>query len=58
MYEWLPAFLNENIPPYEGYKNLVQPSISALFEAAAFRIGHSHVPPAIYTRYALTSPAT
>ena len=50
MYEWLPAFLNTTISPYEGYDSSIHPPIAAVFEAAAFRIVHSYVSPAIFRR--------
>ena len=54
MYEWLPALLGEDVDDYVGYSNLVTPSVTVAFEAAAFRIGHSHIAPAIYARYDVT----
>lgn len=51
MYEWLPVFLGEHVPSYTNYSNLVTPSVTVTFEAAAFRIGHSHIAPAIFARF-------
>lgn len=31
----------------------VQPNVASMFEAVAFRIGHSIVPPGFYVRYIL-----
>ncbi|XP_051898554.1 dual oxidase 2-like [Pristis pectinata] len=49
-YEWLPAFIGENVPTYRGYKKYVDPSISSEFQTAAIRIMNSLVPPGIYMR--------
>lgn len=50
MYEYLPAFLGEELPAYEGYKQEVHPGITHVFQSAAFRFGHSLIPPGIYRR--------
>ncbi|ELU06497.1 hypothetical protein CAPTEDRAFT_191097 [Capitella teleta] len=50
MYEWLPEFVGQRPPTYHKYQRHLNPSISALFEAAAMRAGHSEVPPGIYLR--------
>lgn len=50
MYEYLPAFLGEELPEYEGYKQEVHPGITHVFQSAAFRFGHSLIPPGIYRR--------
>jgi len=50
MYEYLPAFLNEDLPPYEGFKPDMHPGITHVFQSAAFRFGHTLIPPGIYTR--------
>ncbi|CAG0912911.1 unnamed protein product, partial [Notodromas monacha] len=49
-YEFLPAFLGENLSEYVGYKPDVHPGISHVFQAAAFRFGHTMVPPGLYRR--------
>jgi dual oxidase len=36
-YEYLPAFLGEELAPYTGYKADVHPGISHVFQSAAFR---------------------
>lgn len=50
MYEYLPAFLGQSIPPYDGYKPDVHPGVSHAFQSAAFRFGHTLIPPGIYRR--------
>jgi peroxidase len=46
--EFLPALLGCNaLPPYAGYKPWVNPSISAVFSTAAYRLGHSLLSPFI-----------
>jgi dual oxidase len=51
VYEYLPAFLGGvSLDPYEGYKADVHPGISHMFQAAAFRFGHSLIPPGIMRR--------
>ena len=37
LYEFLPAFLGEEVEGYEGYKSDLHPGISHVFQAAAFR---------------------
>lgn len=48
VYEYLPAFLGVEMPGYTGYKKDTHPGVSHLFQAAAFRFGHSLIPPGIY----------
>lgn len=50
MYEYLPAFLGQSVPPYSGYKPDVHPGVSHAFQSAAFRFGHTLIPPGIYRR--------
>lgn len=50
MYEYLPAFLDAEVPPYRGYKRDTHPGITHMFQTAAFRFGHSLIPPGIYRR--------
>lgn len=50
MYEYLPSLLGEGVEPYTGYKPDVHPGISHVFQSAAFRFGHTTIPPGIYRR--------
>lgn len=50
LYEYLPALLNEDLPSYDGYKPDLHPGISHIFQSAAFRFGHTLIPPGIYRR--------
>lgn len=50
MYEYLPAFLDAEIPAYTGYAQDTHPGVGHMFQAAAFRFGHSLIPPGIYRR--------
>ncbi|XP_076302111.1 dual oxidase-like [Lasioglossum baleicum] len=50
LYEYLPIVLNENTPPYAGYKPDLHPGISHIFQSAAFRFGHTLIPPGLYRR--------
>ncbi|KAL1517076.1 hypothetical protein ABEB36_000887 [Hypothenemus hampei] len=49
-YEYLPAFLGEPLPEYQGYQQNVHPGITHAFQSAAFRFGHSLIPPGLYRR--------
>lgn len=49
-YEWLPAFIGQNVTQYGGYKKYIDPSISPEFQAAAIRIMNSMIPPGVYMR--------
>ena len=50
MYEYLPAFLDAKVSEYTGYKRDTHPGITHMFQSAAFRFGHSLIPPGIYRR--------
>lgn len=50
MYEYLPAFLGRKLPEYTGYRQEVHPGVTHVFQAAAFRFGHSLIPPGLYRR--------
>ena len=50
LYEYIPAFIGESMGEYEGYKADVHPGISHLFQSAAFRFGHTMIPPGLYRR--------
>jgi dual oxidase len=50
MYEYLPALIGESVGEYEGYKADVHPGISHVFQSAAFRFGHTMIPPGLYRR--------
>lgn len=51
LYEYLPTLFDEPIPEYNGYKPDVHPGISHVFQSAAFRFGHTMIPPGLYRRY-------
>ncbi|XP_046835214.1 dual oxidase isoform X1 [Vespa crabro] len=50
LYEYLPTLLDEELPAYTGYKTDLHPGISHIFQSAAFRFGHTLIPPGIYRR--------
>jgi len=50
IYEYLPAFLGQELDEYKGYKPDTHPGISHVFQGAAFRFGHTMIPPGIYRR--------
>lgn len=50
MYEYLPEFLGVEMPPYKGYNADTHPGVSHMFQAAAFRFGHTMIPPGIFRR--------
>lgn len=50
MYEYLPSFLGQEVSPFSGYKPDTHPGISHVFQSAAFRFGHTMIPPGIYRR--------
>jgi dual oxidase len=49
-YEYIPAFLGQPLPEYTGYKQDVHPGITHVFQSAAFRYGHSLIPPGLFRR--------
>jgi len=48
--EWLPAWLGTGLDVYKGYNPSIDPQIDQFFQAAAFRFGHTLVPPGVYVR--------
>ncbi|XP_053211640.1 dual oxidase-like isoform X2 [Panonychus citri] len=52
LYEYLPILLgsDEPVTPYSGYKPDVHPGVSHVFQSAAFRFGHTMIPPGLYRR--------
>lgn len=52
MYEYLPTLLGDDEPvtPYTGYKPDIHPGISHVFQSAAFRFGHTMIPPGLFRR--------
>lgn len=52
LYEYLPTLLGDDdkVAPYTGYKPDVHPGISHVFQSAAFRFGHTMIPPGLYRR--------
>lgn len=50
MYEYLPALMGSSLPEYNGYNPDTHPGVSHMFQAAAFRFGHTMIPPGIYRR--------
>lgn len=51
LYEFLPAFLGtSDIDKYDGYKPHVHPGVSHGFQGAAFRFGHTLIPPGLFIR--------
>jgi dual oxidase len=54
MYEYLPVLFDEPMPPYNGYKPDTHPGVSHVFQSAAFRFGHTMIPPGLYRRSAIT----
>lgn len=49
-YEYLPAFMDAKLTKYDGYKQDVHPGVSHVFQSAAFRFGHTMIPPGLYRR--------
>lgn len=49
-YEYLPAFIGTKLPEYTGYKQDVHPGVTHAFQSAAFRFGHSLIPPGLFRR--------
>ncbi|XP_041964956.1 dual oxidase 1 isoform X1 [Alosa sapidissima] len=50
LYEWLPSYLGDPLPPYPGYQKYVDPGISPEFAVAAIRFGLTLVPSGVYMR--------
>lgn len=49
-YEYVPAFTGQELPEYKGYNMDTHPGITHVFQSAAFRFGHTLIPPGIYRR--------
>ncbi|KAF8765205.1 Dual oxidase like protein [Argiope bruennichi] len=52
LYEYLPLLLMEPVTPYQGYQPDLHPGVSHVFQSAAFRFGHTLIPPGLYKRTA------
>ncbi|KAM3608924.1 uncharacterized protein V6R79_006848 [Siganus canaliculatus] len=50
VYEWLPAYLDKQLPSYPGYQKFVDPGISPEFQVAAIRFAITMAPPGVYMR--------
>lgn len=50
LYEYLPTLLDEQVTSYGGYQPDVHPGVSHVFQSAAFRFGHTMIPPGLYRR--------
>ncbi|XP_055335314.1 dual oxidase-like isoform X2 [Paramacrobiotus metropolitanus] len=50
LYEYLPALLDTATDAYRGYQPDIHPGISDVFQAAAFRFGHTQIPAGLYIR--------
>ncbi|XP_067143803.1 dual oxidase-like isoform X2 [Centruroides vittatus] len=50
MYEYLPMLLGEEMEAYSGYNPDIHPGVNHVFQSAAFRFGHTMIPPGIYRR--------
>ncbi|XP_054708131.1 dual oxidase-like [Uloborus diversus] len=50
LYEYLPVLLMEEITPYKGYQPDLHPGVCHVFQSAAFRFGHTMIPPGLYRR--------
>ncbi|XP_014476938.1 PREDICTED: dual oxidase 2-like isoform X2 [Dinoponera quadriceps] len=48
--EWLPSWLGKSLSKYKGYNPNIDPQIDQFFQSAAFRFGHTLVPPGVYLR--------
>lgn len=42
--------MDTKLPSYEGYKQDIHPGVSHVFQSAAFRFGHTLIPPGLYRR--------
>ncbi|GBO10597.1 Dual oxidase [Araneus ventricosus] len=42
----------EPVSPYQGYQPDLHPGVSHVFQSAAFRFGHTLIPPGLYKRSA------
>ncbi|GFS70288.1 dual oxidase [Nephila pilipes] len=52
LYEYLPVLLMEPVSSYQGYQPDLHPGVSHVFQSAAFRFGHTLIPPGLYKRNA------
>ncbi|XP_062404238.1 dual oxidase 1 isoform X2 [Sardina pilchardus] len=50
LYEWLPSYLGNPLPPYPGYQKYVDPGVSPEFAVAAARFGLTLAPSGVYMR--------
>ena len=50
MYEYVPALVGQLVPDYEGYRSEIHPGVNHVFQSAAFRFGHTMIPPGLYRR--------
>jgi len=50
MYEYVPALVGQLVPAYDGYHSEIHPGVTHVFQSAAFRFGHTMIPPGLYRR--------